>query len=85
MKAGCAAPFVLFLAVYGPAAGHGFMIDDYSWVLTSRVRTLADAGALFLSTTGFYRPVVALTFSVNEWMFGSHPLGYGLKIGRAHV
>ena len=40
-RAASVAPFLLFLAIYLPAAGHGFMLDDYSWVLTSRVRSFA--------------------------------------------
>ncbi len=77
-RAASVAPFLLFLAIYLPAAGHGFMLDDYSWVLTSRVRSFADFVELFRTDNGFYRPVVGLTFSVNEWMFGPRAFGYGV-------
>jgi hypothetical protein len=71
-------PIALFLVVYGIHAGHGFMQDDYTWVLHSRSRSLADLGRLFVRDNGFYRPVVSMSFAVNEWLFGAAPLGYGL-------
>jgi hypothetical protein len=76
--AACIAPMLVFAAVYVPAAGHGLIQDDYSWILRSRVRSGADVLALFHSDNGFYRPVVSVTFAINEWMFGAHPYGYGL-------
>jgi hypothetical protein len=71
-------PIGLFLAVYGIHAGHGFVQDDYTWVLHSRSRSLADLVRLFARDNGFYRPVVSLSFAVNEWLFGAAPRGYGL-------
>jgi hypothetical protein len=71
-------PLVLFLAIYVTAAGHGFLKDDFSWIWKGRVRTSADLVGLFTNDTGFYRPVVLLTFTLNEWLFGADPLGYGL-------
>ena len=72
-----AAPFALFLGVYLVGARHGFMLDDFAWILQSRVRSLADVFALFGRDSGFYRPAVALTFAINEWIFGMRPFGYG--------
>jgi hypothetical protein len=69
---------LVFAAVYVPAAGHGLIQDDYSWILRSRVGSVAEFLALFTSDNGFYRPVVSVTFAINEWMFGAHPYGYGL-------
>ncbi len=73
-----AAPFVLFTAVYLPQTRYGLMLDDYAWILHSRVRSLADLLNLFRSADGFYRPIVALTFAVDERLFGTLALGYGL-------
>jgi hypothetical protein len=73
-----AAPLVLFLGVYLPTTGHGFIKDDYRWILESRVGSLDDLVRLFRSDNGFYRPIVALSFAVDEWLFGTEPLGYGL-------
>jgi hypothetical protein len=72
------APVVAFLAIYAPAAGHGFVRDDYSWILQSRVASLSDLLRVLASDIGFYRPVVGLTFTVNDWLFGASPMGYGL-------
>ena len=77
-KFALALPFAIFLAIYGSSVGKGFVADDFGWILDSRVDSAHDLGALFFKSTGFYRPVVGLTFAANYAMFGTHPLGYGL-------
>lgn len=77
-QAAVVVPLLVFVAVYVSHAGHGFILDDYGWVLHSRARNLAQLGALFNGDNGFFRPMVAISFAVNEWMFGARPLGYGL-------
>jgi hypothetical protein len=72
------APFALFVAVYAPAAGHGLVRDDYTWILRSRVASFQDLVRLLTTDLGFYRPAVGLTFAANEWLFGPAPTGYGL-------
>jgi hypothetical protein len=67
-----------FLIVYVPAAGRGFISDDFRWVLESRIRHPADVPRLFVETTGFYRPIVSLSFALNEWLGGTNPLAFGL-------
>jgi hypothetical protein len=32
------APFAVFFAIYLPVAGHGFISDDFSWILHNRLR-----------------------------------------------
>ncbi len=71
-------PFAVFLAVYLLAATHGLMLDDYAWILQTRVRSVGDLFGLFTQDNGFYRPIVAVTFAVNELMFGAWPVGYGV-------
>ena len=71
-------PLGVFLGVYLPRIGHGFLLDDFRWILESRIRSLADVSRLLHADNGFYRPVVALTFGVNEWLAGTHPFGYAL-------
>jgi hypothetical protein len=71
-------PVAVFLVVYAPAVGHGFISDDFGWILESRVATFADAVALFGKSHGFYRPIVSLSFAINYAAFGNHPIGYGL-------
>ena len=77
-KAALAVPFVIFLGVYSVGVGHGFISDDFRWMLTSRVRHAGDLAALFSNSSGFYRPVVSLTFALDYALFGTQPLGYGL-------
>ncbi|MGH9411469.1 MAG: hypothetical protein ACRD1V_18700 [Vicinamibacterales bacterium] len=71
-------PFGMFLILYGAAIGHGFISDDFAWILDSRVQHVHDIASLFFKSSGFYRPVVGLTFALDYAMFGVHPLGYGL-------
>jgi len=78
IRAACLVPFVVFAAVYGTAAGHGFINDDFIWIRDSRVSNWADAAALFYQNSGFYRPLVSVSFALNEWMFGVNALGYGM-------
>jgi hypothetical protein len=47
-------PVAVFLAVYLPRAGHGFILDDF-WLLESRIATVSDVVALFTHNNGFYR------------------------------
>ncbi len=70
-------PFAVFLVVYGFTAGHGFALDDYQWISASVVGSVADFIHLFRVDNGFYRPMVALTFAADHWLFGLDPLGYG--------
>jgi hypothetical protein len=77
-RAAFALPVLVFLGVYGVAAGHGFVSDDFQWISQSRVRSAADLLALWHKDNGFYRPVVSLSFAIDEWLFGLHARGYGL-------
>jgi hypothetical protein len=77
-KVALALPFAVFLAIYGASVGHGFVADDFGWILDSRAASLHDLGALFFKSSGFYRPVVGLTFAADYALFGVEPLGYGL-------
>ncbi len=67
-----------FLVVYLPDIGHGFVKDDFFWILSSRSEQLSDVIALFTSNVGFYRPLVALTFAADYGVWGMQPFGYGL-------
>ena len=69
---------LVFGAAYGTVVGRGFISDDFRWILESRVRSAADLRDLFVDTTGFYRPVVAIVFAVTEQFSGSDPRLYGL-------
>ena len=70
---------VLLVGVYGCDAGHGFVKDDFVWILTSRVQHAADLWRLLGAPTGFFRPIVSLSFAIDHGLFGLSPLGYGLS------
>lgn len=67
-----------FLAIYVPDLGHGFLKDDFVWILSSRVEHPRDLITLFTSNVGFYRPLVSLSFAGDYGVWGLRPFGYGL-------
>lgn len=78
------APVALWLLLcltlaYVPDMGHGFISDDFGWILTGNLRSIADLQRAFVDTPmGFYRPLVSLSFGLNAWMAGLAPMGYAL-------
>ena len=70
-------PTLVFLVVYVPVAGHGFVSDDFRWVLNSRLEGVDDLVRIFRLSDGFYRPMVSLTFGLDRLLFGIEPRGYG--------
>jgi len=48
-----------FLLIYLPDAGHGFISDDFRWIVEGRAQSVRALIALLVSNTGFYRPVVS--------------------------
>jgi hypothetical protein len=62
--------------VYVPNVGHGFVKDDVSWIAHSDFSSTRDF--LFGAPSGFYRPMVSLSFAVNRWACGTEEaLCYG--------
>ena len=78
VAAACAAPFIVFFGVYLPAAGHGFISDDFGWLMHNRISSLSDVWRILRSDNGFYRPVVALSFAANYLTFGLNARAYGV-------
>lgn len=72
-----AALAALFLGVYGPACGRGFLSDDFAWILRGRLQDPSDLWRVLDATQGFYRPLVSLSFGINHALFGLDPRGYG--------
>lgn len=68
----------LFLVIYLPDAGHGFIADDFRWIAEGRLETPADLVRIFTSNVGFYRPIVALSFGVDHALWNTAPFGYAL-------
>lgn len=78
-----AAIFLLALAlgvqlmVYAPQAGAGFVTDDFEWLGNTVVNGKVDYLRPFTLTTGFYRPLVGLTFGLQYQLHGMNPRPYG--------
>jgi len=70
--------FGLFLGIYVPRAGHGFIADDFEWALGNRSRSASDVAAILTRDNGFFRPAVGLTFAANEFFSGTDPRPYGM-------
>ena len=66
------------LVIYLPDLGHGFIKDDFVWIEQNQARGLTDLLAPFTDAPDFYRPLVALSFAADWWLFGAEPFGYGL-------
>ena len=71
---------VLFslLAVYLPHVGRGFVTDDFIWMQESVHDGRIDLPRLFGTTTGFFRPLVGLSFGLQFLLHGTDPRAYGL-------
>jgi hypothetical protein len=69
---------IAFGAIYLPDLGHGFIRDDFGWIEASRIHSFSDLVRIFTHQAGFYRPLVALTFSADEAIWGLNPLGYAV-------
>ena len=69
---------LLIILIYGCDAGHGFVKDDFGWVVTSRLQQPSDLRNLLGAPTGFFRPLVSLSFAIDYALFGAAPRGYGL-------
>src|SRR5215208_6049005 len=67
-----------FLLIYLPDVGHGFISDDFRWIVESRAASAGDLLAPFRTNTGFYRPIVSLTFANDFAFWGTNAFGYGL-------
>jgi len=68
---------VVFALAYGADLGRGFIKDDFRWILHGPLHAPGGLGAVFTETPmGFYRPLVTLSFAVNEWVSGLAPAPY---------
>jgi hypothetical protein len=65
---------VVLAVIYVPDAGHGFVKDDFQWIGDAR-RPLSVA---LTHTSGFYRPLVTMSFRANDALFGLASYPYGL-------
>jgi hypothetical protein len=78
LPAALSAAWLLCLtACYLADLGRGFIQDDFAWIEAGRFSGLRGLLGLFGREQGFYRPVVALSFGLDERLFGLDPFGYG--------
>jgi hypothetical protein len=69
-----------FSFVYAPVVGHGFIKDDFGWIASSRAPSMHYLLALLTTApTGFFRPMVSLSFSASYVVCGVSPFCYGLS------
>jgi hypothetical protein len=68
----------LLAVIYIPDIGHGFIRDDFGWIVHGQIDDLRDLWRVVASDLGFYRPVPALSFSLSWWLFDLQPVPYGL-------
>ena len=66
------------LAAYLPHVGRGFISDDFIWLRESAPCGRIDLHRLFGTTTGFFRPLVGLSFGLQFQRSGTAPRAYGL-------
>ena len=67
------------LLIYLPDLGRGFLKDDFAWIRSSRLEHAGDLWRYVSQpASGFFRPLVALSFGIDDRLFGLHALGYGL-------
>ena len=70
--------FAIFLLIYLPDIGHGFIQDDFGWIAHSRAESLEDVVGLFGRNVGFFRPLVSATFALDHAIWNLNPFGYAL-------
>ena len=61
-----------------PTIAGGFIKDDFAWVYHGRLNGWSSISPASASPGGFYRPLVQLTFSATEALFGTNPIPYAL-------
>jgi hypothetical protein len=66
---------VTFLIIYLPDIGHGLIKDDFTWIHNAQA---ASVSQLLTGSTGFYRPLVSLSFVADYAVWSDNPFGYGL-------
>ena len=64
-------------AAYLADLGRGFIQDDFAWIDAGRFSGPGGLLDLFGRDLGFYRPIVALSFGLDERLFGLQPFWFG--------
>jgi hypothetical protein len=69
---------VTFCLIYVPDIGHGFIRDDFHWIVVGRVASLDQLANLLTADVGFYRPVVLASFAANYTLSGLQAFPFAL-------
>jgi hypothetical protein len=69
---------VLQIIIFAPHVGRGFITDDFTWLENSVQNGKINITGPFTNTTGFFRPLVGLSFGIQYALHGMNPLPYGL-------
>ena len=69
---------VLQILIYFPNVGEGFIRDDFTWLENTVPDGKVNYLRPFAKTTGFFRPMVNLTFGLQFQLHGLHPKPFGL-------
>lgn len=70
---------VAFLLAYFPDVGHGFIKDDFAWIYHGQLKDVDSIRRIVLGSVGFYRPVVTVSFGLNDLLFGTWSYGFGIS------
>lgn len=64
--------------IFLPHVGKGFITDDFNWLDSVLRDGKPDILRTFKETTGFFRPLVGITFAIQYQLHGLNPLAFGL-------
>jgi hypothetical protein len=68
-----------FSVIYVPEVGHGFIKDDFEWIAHSRIGSWSELGQAFRrAPSGFFRPMVSVSFALDRHVCGLDARCYGL-------
>lgn len=73
-----AALLAVLLTIYLPDIGHGFLRDDFRWIVEGRSDSLEQLASLFTTNVGFYRPLVSLSFAADYAVWDVNAFGYAI-------
>ena len=68
---------ILLFLIYAPSVGRGFVLDDWIWLDHAAPWGKVNCVRFFTDTTGFYRPLISLSFALQFQVLGLNPLPYG--------
>lgn len=69
---------VLQILILYPQIGHGFIKDDFNWIENAAPNGKVDFMFTFTNTTGFFRPLVGLSFGIQYKLFELSPKPYSM-------